>query len=127
MTTTPQIERERILASFPLFGVPPDEQAEILEALDSPKWDWFKDCDGCTCVSEDFWPTKYFPPCLRHDFDWQTGGNVYAANARFYRLSRRYGFTRVRAAIRWLGVTLGWLAFFKWRAMFRRAIQRTDP
>lgn len=132
-------ERKRIVASFDVFGVPQAERDEILEALMTTDqrqakadaaaggkappvhpWDWFTNCDGCTGVSEDFWPTKYFPPCLRHDFDWYTGNNVAQANARFYRLSRRYGFTKARAAVRWAGVTLAWYAFFKWRRMVRR-------
>ncbi|MBU4459192.1 MAG: phospholipase [Verrucomicrobia bacterium] len=113
-------ERRRIVASFKVFGVPREEQAEILEAIDSPAWDWFRDCDGCTCVSESYWPTKFFPPCLRHDFDWFVGHSVWESNRRFYRLSRRYRMTRLRAGWRFVGVTLGWYGFFKWRRMWRR-------
>jgi len=120
VTTTPQIERERILASFPLFGVPPDEQAEILEALDSPKWDWFKDCDGCTAVSEVYWPTIYFPPCLRHDFDWFTGNGGWESNVRFFRIQRAYGMSSVRAGIRFAGVTVAWYSWRKWTDMCRK-------
>ncbi|MBU4459273.1 MAG: hypothetical protein KJ579_01795 [Verrucomicrobia bacterium] len=113
-------ERERIVASFATFSVPEWARAEILEALDSKEWDWFRDCDGCTCVSEAYWPTKYFPPCLRHDYDWFVGHPVWESNLRFYRISRIYRMTRARAAVRFLGVTLGWYAWFKWRNQFRR-------
>jgi hypothetical protein len=71
-------------------------------------------------VSEVYWPTKYFPPCLRHDFDWFVGRPVWQANARFYRISRIYRMTRARAAVRFLGVTVSWYAWFKWRNKFRR-------
>jgi hypothetical protein len=126
-----EAERRRIVASFKVFNVPPAERAEILEAVDSKAWDWFVDCDGCTCVSESFWPTKYFPPCLRHDFDWFVGHPVWQSNRRFYRLSRRYRMTRLRAGWRFVGVTLGWYGFFKWRRMWMRrgkaSIESRDP
>lgn len=120
MSDPRQIERDRILASFETFSVPEDARREILEALDSTEWDWFRDCDGCTCVTEVYWPTKYFPPCMRHDFDWYTGRPVWPANLRFYRLQRVYRMTRVRAGIRFVGVTVGWYAWFKWRHMLRQ-------
>ena len=71
-------------------------------------------------VSEVYWPNRFFPPCLRHDFDFLTSGNGMTSNARFYRLQRAYGMTRVRAAVRWLGVTAGWFGWFKWRNLWLR-------
>lgn len=112
-------ERERIVDSFSVLDIGEREQAEILEALNSDKWDWYKQCDGCTCVSEAYWPNKYFPPCLRHDFDFLTSNKGIEANNRFYRISKAYGMPRVRAAVRWLGVTAGWFTWFKWRNMAR--------
>jgi len=110
-----QREYDRIIRSFEVFSVPEDIRAEIREALDSDKWDWFRDCDGCTCVSEIYWPTRYFPPCVRHDFDCQTGDNRWAANVRFYRIQRAYGVGRLRSAIRFAGVTLAWYGWMRWR------------
>ena len=117
---TKEQERARIVESFGVFGLGERERGEILEALDSDKWDWYRDCDGCTLVSEVYWPNKYFPPCLRHDFDFLTGNDGLAANARFYRIMLAYGMTRARAAVRWLGVTAGWFGWFKWRNVARR-------
>ena len=108
-------ERRRIIVSFDVLNVPADVQALVREALDSDKWDWFKDCDGCTAVSEIYWPTIYFPPCLRHDFDWHTGNGGWASNVRFYRVQRAYGVGAIRAGIRTAGVMLSWYAWFKWR------------
>ena len=114
---TPEGEKARIVASFVVFNVPADVQQLILEAINSPEWKWFDDCDGCTCVSEEFWPTKYFPPCLRHDFDWATGRGGPESNARFFRIQRIYGIPAFGAGVRWLGVTLAWWAWFKWKHM----------
>ena len=111
-------EYRRIIESFDVLNVPADIQALIREALDSDKWDWFTDCDGCTGVSDVYWPTIYFPPCLRHDFDWGTGNGGWDANVRFYRTQCAYGMGSVRAGVRFLGVTISWFAWFKWRAMF---------
>jgi len=38
------------------------------------------------------------------------------ANQRFYRIQRAYGMDPVRAGIRFMGVTLSWFAWFKWRS-----------
>jgi hypothetical protein len=118
-TGTREEEHARIEASFKVLEVPEREKAEILEALDSTLWDWYKDCDGCTFVGEVYWPTRFFPPCLRHDFDFLTGQQGAVANNRFYRLQRIYGMNRVRASIRWIGVTAAWFSWFKWRNKWR--------
>ena len=110
-----KVELHRILDSFDVFSIPAPIRAEIREALDSPLWDWFKDCDGCTCVSEVYWPTQYFPPCLRHDFDCATGHNGLATSRRFYRIQRAYGMGRIQSAVRFLGVTVAWYGWMKWR------------
>ena len=108
-------ERHRIIESFDVFSVPEDIQALIREALDSDHWDWFRDCDGCTGVSEIYWPTIYFPPCLRHDFDCATGHNGWQASLRFYRIQRAYGVDAVRSGVRALGVTVAWWAWMRWQ------------
>jgi len=108
-------EYKRIIESFDVLNVPAGIRVLVREALDSDKWDWFRDCDGCTCVSEEYWPTIYFPPCLRHDFDWQTGHGGWEANARFYRIQRAYGMTVLESGTRFVGVTVAWYAWFKWR------------
>jgi len=107
-------EYHRIIESFDVLSVPRDIQVLIREALDSKSWDWFKECDGCTCVSEMYWPTKYFPPCLRHDFDWQTGHGGWRSNVRFYRIQRAYGMSVLWAGVRAAGVTVAWFGWVKW-------------
>jgi hypothetical protein len=107
-------EYQRIMHSFEFLNIPTSVRVLVREALDSREWDWFKDCDGCTAVSEVYWPTKYFPPCLRHDFDWQTGHGGWEANARFYRTQRAYRMSALHAGMRFIGVTASWYAWFKW-------------
>ena len=107
-------ERHRIIESFAVFSVPEDIQALIREALDSKRWDWYRDCNGCTGGSEIYWPTIYFPPCLRHDFDCATGHNGLQASRRFYRIQRAYGMSAIRSGARAVGVTVAWLAWMRW-------------
>ena len=108
-------ERRRIVESFDVLNVPADIQALIVEALDSDKWDWFRDCDGCTGVSEIYWPTIYLPPCLRHDYDCRLATPGTVSSVRFYRIQRAYGVSAARSGLRAAGVFVAWYAWFKWR------------
>jgi hypothetical protein len=105
---TRESERARIEKSFDVFGLGARQRGLILEALDSGAWDWFRDCDGCTSVSELYWPTKYFPPCLRHDYDCATGNGGLTGSRIFYDLQRAYGVPRWRSGLRAAGVTAAW-------------------
>jgi len=111
---TKEQERVRIVESFDVFGLGDRARGDILEALDSDLWDWYRDCDGCTMVSEIFWPNKYFPPCLRHDFDWMRGKGYWAASRRFYELQRAYGIPIWRSALRSGAVTIVWYTWSRW-------------
>ncbi len=109
-----ETERKRIEKSFKVFSLSAEHRAWILEALHSDEWDWFRDCDGCTGVSEVYWPTIYFPPCLRHDFDWMRGNGGMAGSRKFYALQRAYGMPRWRSGIRAGAVTVVWYGWSKW-------------
>ena len=111
---TPQSERARIEKSFEVFSLSDEHRALIIEAMDSDLWDWFAECDGCTGVSELHWPTKYFPPCLRHDFDWRFRSGDMAASRTFYALQRAYGVPVWRSALRATAVTVKWYGWSKW-------------
>jgi hypothetical protein len=110
-------ERARIKKSFDVFSLSEEHRALIIEAMDSHAWDWFEECDGCTGVSELHWPTKYFPPCLRHDFDWRhtSGGGDVAASKTFYDLQRAYGVPIWRSALRSTAVTIKWYGRARWQ------------
>ena len=115
MAPTRQSERARIEKSFGVFDLTDDQRALILEALDSDEWDWFEDSDGCTAVSELHWPTKYFPPCVRHDYDWITGHGDISASVDFYYLQRAYGVPRWRSSLRAGAVTVVWYVWARWK------------
>ncbi|MDD5707419.1 MAG: hypothetical protein PHR35_15965 [Kiritimatiellae bacterium] len=110
-----ETERRRILNSFEVLDISPALRALVVEALESKAWDWFRDCDGCTFVSEVYWPTIYFPPCLRHDFDCIRGQGGWQACLRFYRLQRAYGVENYRSGIRTAAVTAAWYGWLRWR------------
>jgi len=112
---TPLSEYRRIVKSFDVFELSPELRSLIMEAIESKAWNWFEQCDGCTCVSELHWPTKYFPPCLRHDFDWIRGKGDWKASKRFYRLQRAYGVPVWRAALRAGAVTAVWYSWSQWK------------
>ena len=112
---TKESERARIEKRFDVFRLDLRQRGLILEALDSDAWDWFEDCDGCTAVSELHWPTKDFPPCLRHDFDWGRGYGDFTASKNFYDLQRAYGVPKWRARLRTGAVTVVWYAWLKWK------------
>ena len=114
MVPNRQSERARIVKSFDVFSLSGAHRVLILEAMNSDKWDWFEDCDGCTGVSEVHWPTKYFPPCLRHDFDCATGNNGLTASVLFYRLQRAYGMSVWRSGLRAAAVTVVWFGWARW-------------
>lgn len=67
--------------------------------------------DGCSIVAD--LDQKWI--CILHDWTFYLGGPpsaFFAANARFYRLIRKYSKHRWLAPIRWFGVTAfawGWL------------------
>jgi len=111
-----EVELSRIVSSFQTFSVPANMQADIMHAiLDRTTWDWFRDCDGCTGVSEAYWPTIYFPPCLWHDYACRRWGSTFDVSRTFYRLQRVYRFTRCRAGLRSGAVWLAYLAWYRWR------------
>ncbi len=111
---TRESELRRIVKSFEVFCLSAADRALIVEALDSPAWDWFVDCDGCTGVSDLYWPTRFFPPCLRHDFDWLMGDGGLEGSKRFYRLQRVYGVPRWRSGLRAGVVTVVWYGWSRW-------------
>jgi len=108
-------EYRRIVGSFDFYELDEATREEIAECLhDEASWDWYEDCDGCTAVSEPGWPSKFFPPCVRHDYDWCTGRGGWESNARFRRLNKLYRMEVWRATVRWVGVTVAWYALYKW-------------
>ncbi len=75
----------------------------ITEAYESG---YFILSDGCTLVSELFWPVKA-AGCVSHDYTFFKGWPFRKANKLMYRIHRYFGNTRSRSGVRWLGVWIG--------------------
>lgn len=101
----------RIVKSFEVLEISADKQKLMLEALHSRKWDWYQS-DGCTCVSEVGWPSKYFPPCVRHDYRCAIGEYGIQTQIEFYQMNKAYRMTFARAFIRSLFTSIA-APFFK--------------
>lgn len=94
------------------------------------EWDWFRDSDGCTFVDEFFWPTRFFPPCIVHDY-WcerarrsatRKEGDIIRREGDwiFFRLNKIYGlpflFARLSKSVcgRFVGVRCQWWFRTRW-------------
>lgn len=114
----PLYQRRKIIESFELYNVPEILQNVILEALNSSEWDWFHDCDGCTMVA-DYWPSKFHPACLVHDFYWVTGRGGKEADLIFKEIMKAYALPPSLYIRRYIGVRVGWFAFYKWKHLVK--------
>lgn len=111
-------EYKRIVVSLDSFFVPQVYRDMVMEALhDEISWDWYKDCDGCTCVSEPGWPSKYYPPCVLHDYMWRTNKGGMVSNGIFLEMTVLYHAPKMWSYTCYLGVTLSWLLWAKWKKL----------
>jgi hypothetical protein len=62
-------EYERMEQALGVFEprLTPDLIAKVREAYNAPDWNW-RFSNGCNVVDERFWPNRYFPPCVTHDY-----------------------------------------------------------
>lgn len=121
-----ETEKQRILDSFKVYGPPPVFKALIMEALESKEWDWFTDMDGCTGVA-DYWPTRFHPACLVHDFHWRIGRGGEVSDLIFKDLMEIYSMAKSKATLRFLGVRMAWIFVYKWKHFFDRNIKGYTP
>ena len=99
-----------------------DVRQYILAAYDiTDEWDYRKDSDGCTMVSEVHSPagTK-FPPCVMHDYlrNVLVSKGIMPINNcdyLFYKAQWQFGMNRLRAGARAIFVrTIAWWLWFRW-------------
>lgn len=96
-----------------------DVMQAILDAYTDKDWDW-RDCDGCTVVSEMHSAKQYrFPPCVMHDYlRWKVSKGwikVGVCDKVFYWAMIDYQCNRVRAFLRYAFVRgPAWWFWFKW-------------
>ena len=121
-------EYDRLLSSLKLYNLGDDLRSAMIEAYNSPKWDWTMS-DGCSCVSELHYPkcnccdpplVFRFPPCTLHDFYWATSSKSNPTRRRigdkfFLQAMKSYRVSFVRSYARFFGVKIAWHCFFRWR------------
>jgi hypothetical protein len=118
-------EEKRILDSFGVYDVPDDYKILIQNAINSEEWDWFKDCDGCS-LTWNYWPTKFSPPCLVHDYHWRTGRGGYWSDKIFLELMKIYSIPRWQRTFRFSLVRVGWFLYFKRKHKKNDNIRKLD-
>lgn len=120
--------RQKVIASFDVYQVPKPYQAVIIEAFDeglAGNWK-IEDMDGCTGVA-DFWPNKYSPSCTPHDFHFITGRGGWVSNRLFTEINKCYALPPGMVKRRHIGVSIAWLAWFKWKHFFNKNVRPITP
>lgn len=97
----------------------------IEAAYNDPTWNWDKESDGCTGVSECNYPLNFrHPVCVMHDHQCKKAWEAPTSQQRDFR--RRNGDRLFRwgmidyeipsgqAWTRWLGVRLAWICWIRW-------------
>jgi len=107
-------EIERIKNSFEVYEIPLYLQDLVIAAIEDIKWD-FMDSDGCTAVPN-WWPSKYSPPCLFHDYARRVLPHERQkwADQMFRRLMLAYSFTKFKANLRFIGVRIIYITIGQW-------------
>ena len=118
-------EKQRIIDSFGVYDVPNEYIVLIQRAIDSNEWDWFLDMDGCSFVPN-YWPTKFHPACLVHDYYWRTGRGGYWSDRIFLELMEIYSMPKFKRTKRFVGVRVGWFLYFKWKHLINGNIRKLD-
>ena len=118
-------ERNRIIKSFDVYDVPDIYRDLIKLAIESNHWDWFNDMDGCSFVP-DYWKTKFYPPCLVHDYHWRTGRGGYWSDRIFLELMEIYSLPKWQRNLRFVMVRVGWFGFYKWKHKMKGNFRKFD-
>lgn len=106
-------ERDRLIVSFVVYDIPTPIQTDILEA-----YDYYQEnptlFDGSTGAKEN-WVSKYEPPSMRHDLDYQTYGGTYKgrlyADLKFLDYKKRYQTSAIWRNIQYYAVRWGGFYF----------------
>ncbi len=115
-------ERQRIIDSFDVYDVPLYFRELTIQALNSTDWDWFNEMDGCSCAPN-YWPTRFNPPCLVHDYLWRTGRGGIISDKIFLKHMKIYSMPKFQRVFRFVAVRVGWLLFYKWKHKFNKNIR----
>lgn len=84
---------------------------ELKEIIFSDKWNPMENYNGCNVVQDRFHP---YPPCLIHDYRWLVGEGGKMSDIEFRNNLRKFGASKVRSNLMYIGVRLGWIFYYKW-------------
>ena len=85
---------------------------EVNQICYSDKWNPIEDFNGCTLVQDELHP---FLPCFIHDYRWIIGEGGLDSNLEFKINLEKAGFTKSKATLYFIGVTVGWILWYKWK------------
>jgi hypothetical protein len=95
--------------------------AEFKEIIFDERWNPIEEYNGCNLIQDKHHP---YPPCLKHDFDWLVLGGGYKTDVEFRLNLKRFGTSKKKSVLMFLGVRAGWFFYFKWEKMFKRFKKR---
>ena len=123
-----QAELQRMRRSIALFRprLSPKTEEFIMDAYDDRHkigWDW-RESDGCTGVSERYWVSRYFPPCVAHDYACERANRAKTrkeadkiraeGDKYFFKANLAYGLPWVVCVVRHIGVRSYWNFIGRW-------------
>lgn len=119
-------EKQRMASSLEIFFEKLDEPTIqfLIISYSTQSWDW-KTSDGCTGVSERYWPNQYFPPCVAHDYQCVLANRAStrkeadrvrkAGDKLFHKANKAYGLPWFSRTIRYWGVRRYWMFVGRWK------------
>ena len=84
----------------------------IKNAVYDTRWNPLLEFNGCTFVQDDLHP---FLPCFIHDWRWVTRQDITMSNIEFKENLLKFGYSRFKAQLYYIGVTLGYYFYFKYK------------
>ena len=84
----------------------------IKNACFDERWNPMEEYNGCTLVQDDIHP---FLPCFIHDWRWVTRQDVPASNIEFKENLLAFGYSKFKAQLYYIAVTLGYYLYFKYK------------
>ena len=83
----------------------------LLRAVFDESWNPKFEYNGCNLVQDGIHP---FYPCFIHDWRWICFDYSKKWDEEFRLNLIKFGYSRTRARMYYLGVRLGWLFYYKW-------------
>jgi len=94
---------------------------ELRKIVLDVRWNPTLDYNGCNIIQDKYHP---YVPCLIHDFDWLVGDGGYKTDVEFRKNLERFGTSKNKSFLMFLGVRIGWLFWYKWGKKLKKAKKR---